>query len=50
MVKAYDIYEITSPEYEDQWSLGGQVVAYETYTDERVARERAKKLYDARDE
>ncbi len=50
MVKAYDIYKITSPEYEDRWSLVGQVVVSETYADERAARDRAKKLNDARDE
>ncbi len=49
-MKAYDVYKITSPEYEDPWSLGDQVVVYETYTDERAARERAKKLNDARDD
>ncbi len=49
MVKAYDIYKITSPEYEDRWSLVGQVVVSETYADERAARDRAKKLNGARD-
>ena len=50
MVKAYDIYKITSPEYEDPWSLGNEVVIYETHTEERAARERAEKLNDARDD
>lgn len=50
MVRVYDIYRITSPEYEDRWSSGGQVVVYETYADERAARERAQKLNDARND
>ncbi len=47
-MRVYDIYRITSPDYEDRCSSGGQVV-YETYADEQAARERAEKLNDARD-
>ncbi len=37
-MKAYDTNEITSPEYDDRGLLGGQVVVYETYADERATR------------
>lgn len=48
-MRVYDIYRITSPDYEDRWSSGGQVVVYETYADERAARERAEELNGTRD-
>ena len=49
-MKVYDIYKIMSAEYENPWSLGDEIVVYETYTDEQAALERAKKLNDARDD
>ncbi len=48
-MKRYDAYKITSPEYEDRWFSGGQVVVYETYEDGRVAENRARQLNAARD-
>lgn len=49
-MKVYDIYKIMSAEYENPWSLGDQVVVYETYINEQAAIERVKKLNDARDD
>ena len=48
-MKRYDVYRITSPEYEDPWFSGGQVMVYETYEDPRAAEKRARQLNAARD-
>ena len=48
-MKRYDVYRITSPEYEESWFSGGQVVVYETYEDPQAAEERARQLNAARD-
>lgn len=48
-MKRYDVYRVTSPDYEEPWFSGGQVVVYESHRDEETARKRTTELNDARD-